>query len=125
MFIIKRTRLHLHRANGTASMVELLFKTGIFQGFKVGKIKVSHLFYIDSLKLYAQYEEEALQCKQLIQTFSDDIGMRFRLDKCTVLTIRKWKVVLTALMGGIPRLDDEEGYTSLGILKSSDEMHFL
>eukprot|EP00957_Ditylum_brightwellii_P006549 496516-Ditylum_brightwellii.AAC.1 len=89
-------------------------------GFKLGKSNVSHLLYIDDLKLNAQDEEEALRCKQFIQKCSDGIGVRFGLGKCVVLTIRKGKVVPTALMEDIPRLDHEEGYKYLGILESSD-----
>eukprot|EP00957_Ditylum_brightwellii_P066816 5070685-Ditylum_brightwellii.AAC.1 len=45
------------------------------------------IFYIDDLKVYARNDEGLERCQKLIKRFSDDIGMKFGLDKCALLTI--------------------------------------
>jgi hypothetical protein len=45
------------------------------------KIKISHLLYMDDLKLIAKSEEELQKQIQTVRTFSDDIHMEFELHK--------------------------------------------
>ena len=108
-----RTRLTLHHANGTISAPEIQICCGIFQGdsfsplifcvglfplsrilnqaklgFQLKQEKISHLLYIDDLKVYTRNEEELEQAKKLVEKFSNDINMTFGLDKCAVLTLK-------------------------------------
>jgi len=45
------------------------------------KTKISHLLYIDELKLIAKSEEELQKQIQRVKNFSDDIHMQFGLEK--------------------------------------------
>eukprot|EP00957_Ditylum_brightwellii_P183935 14010436-Ditylum_brightwellii.AAC.1 len=51
------------------------------------KNKISHLLYIDDLKLYARNEEELRRALKFVENFSGDINMTFGLDKCAILLI--------------------------------------
>ena len=41
------------------------------------KTKISHLLYMDDLKLIAKSEEELLKQIQTVKTFSDDVYMEY------------------------------------------------
>jgi hypothetical protein len=53
------------------------------------KTKVSHLLYMDDLKLIGKTEEELQKQMQVVKTFSDNIHMGFGVDKCERLHSRK------------------------------------
>jgi hypothetical protein len=53
------------------------------------KIKISHLLYMDDLKLIAKSEEELQKQIQTIKTFNDNIHMDFGLEKCAKITFKK------------------------------------
>ena len=44
--------------------------------------KLSHLLYMDNLKLMVETEEELQKLIQAVRSFSDDIHMEIVLDKC-------------------------------------------
>ena len=54
--------------------------------------KISHLFFVDNLKTYAQDRKVAKLQLDLITTFSNDISMQFGNDKCAYLYIEKGNV---------------------------------
>jgi hypothetical protein len=56
------------------------------------KTKISHLLYMDDLKLIAKSEEELQKQIQTFKTFSDDIRMEFGLDKCAKITFKRGKL---------------------------------
>jgi len=56
------------------------------------KTKISHLLYMDDLKLIAKSEEELQKQIQTVKTFSDDIHMEFGLDKCSKITFKRGKL---------------------------------
>ena len=56
------------------------------------KTKISHLLYMDDLKLNAKSEEELQKQIQTVRTFSDDIHMEFGLDKCAKITFKRGKL---------------------------------
>ena len=60
---------------------------------KTTKTKVSHLHYMDGLKLIGKREEEFQKQMQGVRTFSDDILMEFELDKCAKTVLKKGKPV--------------------------------
>ena len=43
---------------------------------------INHLFYMDDLKLFARNDNELTVLLATVKNFSDDIGMKFGLDKC-------------------------------------------
>ena len=89
------------------------------------KEKINHLLYMDDLKLYAKTEEELDSLVQTVRVFSENIGMKFSIEKCSMLVMKRGKKVKS---NGIKLLDDtvmkalrdEEGYKYLGILQADD-----
>ena len=63
------------------SVNPLSFLLKRYEGYKIGKDKrdknVSHLFFVDHLKLYALSLELTMKISELVTTFSKDIGMNF------------------------------------------------
>jgi hypothetical protein len=57
------------------------------------KTKISHLLYMDDLKLIAKSEEELQRKIQTVKTFSDDIHMEFGLEKCAKVTLKRGKLI--------------------------------
>ncbi|XP_050561144.1 uncharacterized protein LOC126912570 [Spodoptera frugiperda] len=53
---------------------------------------VSHLVYMDDIKLYAKSEKEMKNLIDITATFSKDINMEFGLDKCKTLHIIRGKI---------------------------------
>ena len=89
------------------------------------KKKINHLLYMDDFKLYAKTEEELDSLVQTVRVFSEDIGMKFSIEKCSMLVIKRGKKVKS---DGIKLPDDTvmkalrdgEGYKYLGILQADD-----
>jgi hypothetical protein len=57
------------------------------------KTKIAHLLYMDNLKLLSKSEDELQKQIQTVTTFSDDIHMEFRFDKCAKIVFKKGKLV--------------------------------
>ena len=57
------------------------------------KTKISHLLYMDDLKLIAKSYEELRKQIQTVKTFSDYIHMDFGLEKCAKITFKKGKLI--------------------------------
>ena len=53
------------------------------------KTKISHLLYMDDLKLIAKSEEELQKQIQTVKTFSDDIHVEFGLQNVPRLHLRE------------------------------------
>ena len=51
--------------------------------------KVTHLFYMDDLKLYATSQRDLQQSLKVVQEYTRDVGMEFGLDKCATLRLEK------------------------------------
>jgi hypothetical protein len=56
------------------------------------KTKISHLLYMDDLKMIPKSEEELQKQIQTVKTFSDDINMEFGLEKCAKITFNRGKL---------------------------------
>jgi len=56
------------------------------------KTKISHLLYMDDLKLIAKSEEELQKQIQIVKNISDDIHMEFRLQKCAKIAFKRGKL---------------------------------
>ena len=89
------------------------------------KEKINHLLYMDDLKLYAKTEEELDSLVQTVRVFSEDIGIKFSIEKFSMLVMKRGKKVKS---DGIKLPDDTvmkalrdgEGYKYLGILQVDD-----
>jgi len=57
------------------------------------KTKISHLLFMDDLKLIAKSEEELQKQIQTVKNFSDDIHMEFGLEKCAKIAFKRSKFV--------------------------------
>ncbi|KAI5728961.1 hypothetical protein M8J77_023689 [Diaphorina citri] len=61
-------------------------------GYKIKmdeEVRVTHLFYMDDLKIYANGPEQLRHLLELVSNFSESICMSFGLEKCNVLHIKK------------------------------------
>jgi len=114
-----RTRMRLHAENKLTETENIKIQCGIFQGDSLSpllfcicllpvtehlnklntgyeehttKTKISHLLYMDDLKLIAKPEEEIQKQIQTVKTFSDDIHMEFGLEKCAKMTFKRGKL---------------------------------
>ncbi|KAF4527480.1 hypothetical protein B566_EDAN014118 [Ephemera danica] len=56
------------------------------------QVKITHLFYMDDLKIYASNLDMLHSMFELVKSFSDSICMEFGLDKCAVVHILRGKV---------------------------------
>jgi hypothetical protein len=115
-----RTCMRLHAENKLIDREDIKIKCGIFQVdslspllFCIGliplteqlnrlntgyegrttKTKISHLLYLDDLKLIAKSEEEHQKQIQTVEIFSDDIHMEFGLEKCAKITFKRGKLI--------------------------------
>ena len=67
-----------------------LQKTGY--GYQLDKqTKISHLFYVDDLKLYGTSDHQLNGLISTVKKVSDDIQMEFGLDKCAKATFKRGK----------------------------------
>ena len=77
------------------SVSPLSFLLKRYEGYKIGKDKrdknVSHLFFVDDLKLYALSLELMMKILELVTTFSKDVGMNFGESKCAFQIIERGK----------------------------------
>ena len=53
------------------------------------RTNITHLFFVDNLKLYAPNLQEATKLRDLVTTFSNNIKMKFGESKCAYLKIEK------------------------------------
>lgn len=86
--------------------------------------KINHLLYMDDLKLYAKNENDLTALIETTRIFSDNICMKFGLDKCARQIIHRGKIKLTdgldLTIGKIRDADTNEGYKYLGILQNME-----
>ena len=98
------------------------------EGYPIGNpgernIDITHLSFVDDLKLLATTLERALKQLDIVTTFSKDVGMTFGTDKCAYSYVERGKkksLGETIVMNGveIKELKEEERYTHLGIDES-------
>eukprot|EP00957_Ditylum_brightwellii_P015261 1149574-Ditylum_brightwellii.AAC.1 len=93
--------MQLHLSKGTISTSNTPILCGIFQG----KSLVSHLLYIDDLKICAKNNAELECLNALVKAFSEEIGMPYGLDKCAILIVSKGEPTTSDILPGIPKLD--------------------
>jgi hypothetical protein len=142
-----RTRMCLHAEHKLIETEDLKIQCGIFQGDSLSpllfcicliplteqlnrlntgyeehttKTKISHLLYMDDLKLIAKSEEELQTQIQIVKTFSDDIHMDFGLEKCAKITFKRGKLIHSQYLvidndREIQELEQGKTYKYLGI----------
>ena len=91
---------------------------------------ISHLLFMDDLKLYAGGRNAKSQLEELVSVvkgYSDDIRMEFGMSKCAVLSVVRGKRVeevgLELPSGEVMADVEEEGYKYLGVLQTDDFMY--
>ena len=63
------------------------------KGFIIDGSVISHLLYMDDLKLYAKSEEDMTRLVNTVRIFSTDIGMTFGFEKCATLSVKRGNLV--------------------------------
>ena len=107
------------------SMVPLnlvLRKIKVGYQFSSNKEQINHLMFMEDIKLVAKDERGLASLIQTVRVVSTDIGMKFGLEKCAMLVMKKGKV---SKSDGIKLPDDkvirlihnENGYKYLGVLQ--------
>ncbi|XP_077968883.1 uncharacterized protein LOC144422860 [Styela clava] len=91
-----------------APLSTLLKETGC--GYEILKQKISHLFYMDDLKLYSKNDNQLEMLLKTLKSFSDDIKMTFGLEKCAKASFRKGKLFRESNL----QLDQETSIKELG-----------
>jgi len=115
-----RIGMRLHTENKLIETEDMKIQCGIFQGDSLSpllfcicliplteqlnklntgyeehttKTKISHLLYMDDLKLIAKSEEELQKQIKTVKSFSDDIQMGFGIQKCAKIAFKRGKLV--------------------------------
>jgi len=150
-----RTRMRLHAENELIETEDIKIHCGIFQGDSLSpflfcicliphteqlnrlntgyeehimKTKISHLLYMDDLKLIAKSEEEFQKQIQIVKTFSNDIHVDFGLEKCAKITLKEGKLIYSQnlvidINREIQEFEQGKMYKYLGIEESEGIQH--
>ena len=106
------------------------YDLGQVRGGNKTKDLISHLLFMDDLKLYADSDANLNTLVQIVHKFSRDICMDFGLDKCSKCTLKKGKKVASdnlQLENGtsIEDLRADTSYKYLGIEENGSIEHKL
>ena len=97
-------------------------------GYTINKTTLTHLFYMDDLKLYAKTEEALKDMLTATNLFSTDIGMSFGIEKCAKVTLKKGKQIQAGNVTldqdlVVQDLEQERSYKYLGIEEAGTISH--
>ena len=85
---------------------------------------INHLLFLDDLKLYGKTERELHSLVDPVGIILKDVGMEFRMEKCSTVRIKKGKVCdmenVEMLDGQHMKQIEESGYKYLGIIQDSE-----
>ena len=94
-------------------------------GYTLGRSqeKINHLMYMDDIKLFAKNEKEPETLIHTVRIYSQDLGMEFGIEKCTLRVMKNGKQHLTDGIelpnhDRIRTLTENETYKYLGILEA-------
>ena len=148
-----KTDLYLKHSDGTIVVDGIDIKCGIFQGdsfspllfcialfplsnllnsnncgYKIYDETISHLFFMDDLKLYTKNDDHLETQLNVVKMFSDDICMSFGLDKCAKASFKRGKLkysppVKLDLKSEIKSLESDQCYKYLGVLEGDGISH--
>lgn len=156
LFPCWKTRFTLRSGNRVISTEPVTYRRGVFQGDSLSPLmfcisllplsislrdmrgyscgppanrvhKITHLFYMDDLKLYAMSQRDLEQSLKVVQEYSRDIGMELGLDKCAFLHLHRGRVEEleddVELIDGnmIRQLHAGETYQYLGVAQSNTQ----
>ena len=84
--------------------------------------KINHLMYIYVITLFAKNENELETLIQAVRIYSQDIGMEFSIEKCTMLVIksRKWHMIKGMELSNQEKLErlEKRKHKYLGIVEA-------
>ena len=63
---------------------------------------INHVLFIDDLKLYAEDMKQLDSLARTVRIFSEDVGMRFGIEKCSVLVPKRGVVTMSEGISGVP-----------------------
>lgn len=99
----------------------------LIKGTDAAQYKLTHLLYVDDIKLYGATETQIASLLRLTEGFSNDIRMSFGLDKCRTLSIEGGRVIQRGfeLVGGgnVSGMDRDEAYKYLGLQQTRRVQH--
>ena len=101
---------------------------GAGYGYKTQNRFISHLLYMDDLKLFAKDDNNLEDMLQVVKTFSDDTGMAFGEDKCVKVSFKRGELARSAsleldITTIIKDLNQEEFYKYLEVNESDGIQH--
>lgn len=99
----------------------LLDKTGTGFQFRRGGTKLSHLLYMDDLKLFAPNCTKLRELLAVTKQFSDSINMELGVDKCALLHVERGRIVRSSGVStdnDIRTLSETETYRYLGMAQN-------
>jgi len=90
--------------------------------------KISHLLYMDDLKLLGRNENDLKNEIKIVQTISEDVNMNFGLEKCARICLKRGRVQSIMHIGNtfendIKVLNPRKAYKYLGIEENFDIQH--
>ena len=109
-------------------LTHILRDTALGYHFASNVQKVDHLLFMDDLKLYASNEKSLESLIQTVRVFSNDTGMEFGVEKCTVLTMKKGKMansdgIALPNKTTIEGLKESDSYKYLGVIPTDGMKH--
>ena len=88
---------------------------------------MNYLLFMDDLKLYGNNSSQIDSPVQTVWGYSEDIGMKFGIDKCAVLELERGRLVrsegIYLLNGERMKEVDQEGYKYIGVLQLDKTMN--
>ena len=100
-----------------------------FQGYSPGKPRfrdsqcaITHLYYIDDLKMYSSSRKELERMLTVLSDVSGEVGLQFCAEKSNICVIERGKIVNSSDgpgVNGIEHIDPDRPYKYLGILQTS------
>ncbi|XP_055842673.1 uncharacterized protein LOC129909623 [Episyrphus balteatus] len=97
-------------------------------GYRIEReMSITHLLYIDDLKLFARSRKHLQSLLNIVKKFSEDIKMNFGFDKCKAVEMVRGKIERTEgfdfAEGTIETLQENEPYKYLGVLEMKSIQH--
>ncbi|XP_008480774.1 uncharacterized protein LOC103517514 [Diaphorina citri] len=87
-------------------------------------VRISHLLFIDDMKLFAENEKDLTKMLETAEKFNDTVGMKFNVDKCAIMKIHRGKVISDeSRIAQIPTMTSDEQYKYLGIHENQKINH--
>ena len=98
------------------------------RGYNIFDQVITHLFYMDDLKLFAKNDSDLDDLLTIVKDFSNDIGMEFELDKCAKASFKRGKFCKASNINldtntKIRNLEHDEVYKYLGINEGDGIKH--